>query len=285
MSNHNLNRYPLGIRFCRRGSLPCLETNNSQCSCSIAIGDAKRPASIKRKYFTDFGLYFLWKFNLPRTPCSLSPLPIYTISPLVSPSSYIPCTLGTSFNLTRVKGDHLFGIGIVTSCNYGDFVKIALITTQHPSIIIINPLIQSAVIDCCIGNRLYPMDKTAIPNAILARLLLSRTNLDHSFFFDILPSPYMKTTLQSCYNTPTYKSPPVMEQGRLELPRQLASKPQTCHVCQFHHCSEMTAEGTGNTQDNDPSADLTKALDSRMALGRARYRVHEAKVIDRVKRV
>ncbi len=56
-----------------------------------------------------------------------------------------------------------------------------------------------------------------------------------------------------CYNT-TYKSPPVMEQGRFELPRQLASKPQTCHVCQFHHCSELTAEGTRKTQGGHPSA-------------------------------
>ena len=176
--------YPLGIRFCSRGSLSYLETNNSQCSCSILIGDPKKLANRKRKYFTDLGLCFLWKFNLPLTPCSLSPLPIYTISPLVSPSSYIPCLLGTRLSLARVNGDHRFVIGIITS--------------------------------------------------------------------------YMKTTLQLCYNIATYKSPPVviMALGGFEPPRQLASKPQTCHVCQFHHSADYTAEGTGKTQDDFPSADL-----------------------------
>ena len=115
MSNQRLNKYPLGIRFCKRGSLPYLATNNLQCSSSIAIGDSKRPALIKRKYLTDFGLCLLWKFSLVRTPYVLSPLPIYTTSPLIPPSSYIPCTSGTNLSLAKVKGDQRFGIGIIPS--------------------------------------------------------------------------------------------------------------------------------------------------------------------------
>ncbi len=44
----------------------------------------------------------------------------------------------------------------------------------------------------------------------------------------------LKNTLQACYNTITYKSPP-MGTGGFEPPRQLASGCQDRHVCQFHH--------------------------------------------------
>jgi len=49
-----------------------------------------------------------------------------------------------------------------------------------------------------------------------------------------------------CYNTITYKSPPVviMTAGGLEPPRQLASGCQDRYVCQFHHAvSSENLEG------------------------------------------
>jgi len=58
-------------------------------------------------------------------------------------------------------------------------------------------------------------------------------------------SSYMKTTLHSCYNVFTYKSPPVVivALGGLEPPRQLASGCQDRYVCQFHHSAVESGEG------------------------------------------
>ena len=100
------------MRFCSRGNLPYSATKNSQCFCSITMGDSKMPANLKRKYLTDCGLWFLWKFNLPLISSPLSLLPIYTTSFLVSPSSYMPYLLGTSHNFAFVNTDHRLGIGI-----------------------------------------------------------------------------------------------------------------------------------------------------------------------------
>lgn len=55
-----------------------------------------------------------------------------------------------------------------------------------------------------------------------------------------------------CYNTITYKARP-MGTGRLELPRQLASKFQTCHVCLFHHVPVIgIGEGIKLTELSSP---------------------------------
>lgn len=102
-----------GIRFWRRGSLPCFFLNLAHSSCSICIGDSKSDAGLARKSLTDLGFWTLCIPNLLLTPDSLPPFPIYRTSLLASPSSYMPRTLETDCNLFLVNLDHLFCIGMM----------------------------------------------------------------------------------------------------------------------------------------------------------------------------